>query len=305
MKSNLRFLLTCAALLGPFIGTRADTISAMGRVLPASGVIDLVGTAGDTVDAVLVKEGDWVDAGTPLARLSSAAASESRVKRAEADLTAARSQAQGDITAARQSVAAAEEEARIAETRLKRVQDAHDSEFISPDTIETRSLGLSSAQAKLAAARQDLAKAQRGADASVAAAETELRLARAALAASNVTAPLRAQVLKIFVRAGQPAGQLLFKIGDTAKITVIAEVYESDILKVKAGQHATVTSVALEKPMTGTVTGAARMVYRNTLQSMDPSAQVYAHVLEVPIAMDAVEPLDRLIYMQVDVKITL
>jgi hypothetical protein len=38
---------------------------------------------------------------------------------------------------------------------------------------------------------------------------------------------------------------------------------------------------------------------------MDPSAQVFARVVEVVIRMDAVEPLDRLVYLQVDVKIAL
>ncbi len=86
---------------------------------------------------------------------------------------------------------------------------------------------------------------------------------------------------------------------------VIAEVYESDILKVKNGQRATITSVAFDKPLTGVVENVSGIVYRNTLQAMDPSAQVFARVVEVVIRMDTVAPLDRLVYLQVDVKITL
>jgi HlyD family secretion protein len=305
MNHKLRSLLVCTSVLVAAVVARAETISAMGRVLPVSGVIDLGGTGGDSVDAILVKEGQWVEAGTPLARLSSAAGAEKRVHQAEAGVASAKEQAEGDVKSAELLANASAEEARVADAQLKRIQDAKDSEFVAPDTIEARGVAAANAQAKLQKTRQDLAKARSAASDAVAAAESELRQARAALAASQVQAPIHAQVLKIFAKVGQPAGGVLFKIGDTSKMMVIAEVYESDVLKVKSGQKASVSSVALKQPMTGTVQSVSRMVYRNTLQSMDPSSQVYAHVVEVPILMDEVEPLDRLVYLQVDVKITL
>jgi HlyD family secretion protein len=306
MKNNLRLVLVLAAAVLPVGAFAAETISAMGRVLPASGVFDLAGPAGDTVEAVLAKEGDWVDAGTPLARLRSAKENTDRVRQQEAEVAAARKQAAADVAVARQLLTTAEEEAGIASSRLKRIQAARDSEFISPDTIEARTMAHSAAQAKHAQARQDLAKAERQGQKAVQAAEADLRQAQATLVASQVQAPIRARVLKVLAKPGQATGrQELFKLGDTTGMHVIAEVYESDILKVKPGQRATVTSVAFEKPLTGTVDNVSRIVYRNTVQSMDPSAQVYARVVEVVIRMDAVEPLDRLVYLQVDVKIAL
>jgi HlyD family secretion protein len=307
MKNSLRLgFALAAAVLSPST-LSADTVSAMGRVLPATGIFDLAGPPGDTLDAVLVKEGDWVDAGTPLARLRSAKENTDRLRQAEAELAAARKQATADVAVARQLLTAAEEEATIAGSRLKRIQAARDSEFISPDTIEARTLANSTAQAKLAQARQDVAKAERQGQKSVQAAEAELKLAQTTLTAAEVRAPIRARVLKVLGRPGQPTGrQELFKLGDTTVMHVIAEVYESDILKIKQGQRANITSIAFaNKPMTGVVENVSGLVFRNTLQSMDPSAQVFARVVEVVIRMDAVEPLDRLVYLQVDVKIAL
>lgn len=305
MKTHL-----CAAVALLAVGLTslraAETVSAIGRVLPAAGVVDVFGPSGDTIEAILVKEGDWVDAGRPLARLSSGTASAERVRRAEAELVATRQQAAGDAAVARQAVAAAEEEAAVAAARLERIRAAKDSEFISPDTVEVRTLAHTAAKSKLAQVRQDLARAEGDGRKAIAAAESELRLARSAVAASQVQAPVRAQVLKVLGRPGATTGrQELFKLGDTGTMHVIAEVYESDVLKLKAGQRAVISSVALPKPMDGVVESVGRMVYRNTLQSLDPNAQVYARVVEVVIRMTAPQPLDRLVFLQVDVKVTL
>jgi HlyD family secretion protein len=290
MKNSLSLLLALGATFLSVASLRAESISAMGRVLPASGVFDVSGPSGDTVDTVLAKEGDWVEAGASLAHLASTKVNTDRVTSAESELTATRARVLGNISVA----------------RLKRIESARDSEFVSPDTIEVRTMAKSASESKLVQARQDLKKTETEARKAIRAAEAELREARSALAASNVQAPIPSRVLKVLAKPGQTCGrQELFKLGDTSSMVVIAEVYESDILKIKGGQRATITSVALPKPLTGVVENVSRIVYRNTVQSMDPSAQVYARVVEVVVRMDEVEPLDRLVYLQVDVKIAL
>ncbi len=306
MKIKLPFRLVFAATLISGLSLSAETISAMGRVLPSSGVFDVSGPAGDTVETVLAKEGEWVDAGASLAQLSSTKVNTDRVAHAETELASTQARVAGDTDVAKELLASAEEEFNIAVARLKRIESARDSEFISPDTVEIRTLAKSASQAKFAQARQDLKKTETEGRKAVRAAEAELREARAALAASSVQAPIRARVLKVLAKPGQTCGrQELFKLGDTTSMKVVAEVYESDILKIKEGQRATISSVAFPKPLDGVVENVSRIVYRNTVQSMDPSAQVYARVVEVVIRMDAVEPLDRLVYLQVDVKIAL
>ena len=57
--------------------------------------------------------------------------------------------------------------------------------------------------------------------------------------------------------------------------------------------------------MTGTVTAVSGIVFRNTIESMDPNTSTQGRVVEATIRMDEIEPLDRLVFLQVDVTITL
>ncbi|CAM2911178.1 HlyD family efflux transporter periplasmic adaptor subunit [Rariglobus hedericola] len=285
----------------------ADTVSALGRVLPKSGIIDLSGPPGDTVSEILVTEGDWVQPGQPLVRLSSTAGAVNRLKQAEADLTATRASTAKDIEIARARLATVATETKFAQGRYDRIAAARDSEFVSPDQIEDRTLGKQTAELKLAQTTQNLDLAINEAAKTVRAAEADVAAAKAQLAASEVRSPIKARILKIRARAGAPAGGRaeLFKIGDTSGMIVVAEVYESDILKVKAGQKAVVTSSALPKKMTGTVIGVSNIVFRNNIESMDPNSTTQGRVVEATIRMDENEPLDRLVFLQVDVSISL
>jgi multidrug resistance efflux pump len=141
----------------------------------------------------------------------------------------------------------------------------------------------------------------------VRAAEAEVSAARAQLAAAQVSSPIKARILKVRARVGAQAGGRteLFKIGDTSSMVVVAEIYESEILKIKTGQKAVISSPAVPKKMTGTVTAVSGIVFRNTIESMDPNTSTQGRVVEATILMDQVEPLDRLVFLQVDVTITL
>jgi hypothetical protein len=57
--------------------------------------------------------------------------------------------------------------------------------------------------------------------------------------------------------------------------------------------------------MSGVVTGVSRIVFRNSIESMDPNSSTQGRVIEATIRMDENEPLDRLVFLQVDVTITL
>lgn len=295
-----------ALLLVPCLSA-AETVSALGRVLPKSGIIDLSGPAGDTVEEILVNEGDWVNPGQPLVRLSSTAGAASRLKQAEADLAATRASTAKDVEIARARLATVATETKFAQGRFDRIAAAKDSEFVSPDQIEDRTLGKQTAELKLAQTAQDLERAVNDAAKAVRAAEADVSAARSQLAATEVRAPIKARILKIRARAGSQAGGRaeLFKIGDTSGMIVVAEVYESDILKVKAGQKAVITSAALPKKMTGTVVGVSGIVFRNSIESMDPNSTTQGRVVEATIRMDENEPLDRLVFLQVDVSISL
>ncbi len=305
MKS---LLLPRLALLGSLllpVLASAATVSALGRVLPRSGIVDLYGVAGDTLQAINVSEGDWVQAGQSLATLSSTAGARSRLQLAETDLATTRLSTARDLEIAQAQVATSELELKYAANRYDRIMAAGNSEFISPDQIETRTLGKQQAELKVAQVKQDLVRAQTDARHSLQAAENAVEASRSALAAAEVQAPIAARVLKIRGRVGaQLNGRSeLMKLGDTRGMDVVAEVYESEVLKVKTGQKAVISSAALPAKLTGVVTGVSPIAFRNTIESMDPNASTQARVVEVTIRMDAVEPLDRLVFLQVDVAI--
>ncbi|GAP98028.1 heterocyst specific ABC-transporter, membrane fusion protein DevB homolog [Leptolyngbya sp. NIES-2104] len=80
--------------------------------------------------------------------------------------------------------------------------------------------------------RSQVAQAQ----ASVARAQAELDLA-------TVRSPQAGQVLKIHTRLGELVGtQGIISLGQTQSMVAVAEVYELDVSRIRAGQTATVVS---------------------------------------------------------------
>jgi HlyD family secretion protein len=284
---------------------QAETLSALGRVLPRSGIVDVGGIAGNSITEIKVKEGDWVEAGQSLARLSSYPAAAKRVTQAEADLAATRAGTAKDIAMARQRVSASESQVTVDQERLERAAAARTSEFVSPDQYQERSMARMNSGLKLDQAKLDLEKITRDSDKLVRAAEADLEAARAQLALTEVQSPVKARVLKVMGRAGGMVERELFKLGDTSSMIVVVEVYEADVLKVKPGQKATISSAAFPAKMTGSVTSVSSLVFRNGLESIDPTESARSRIVEATVRMDKAEPLDRLVLLQVDVVLDL
>lgn len=304
---NSRLLLAFGAAAVLFVSeSSAERLSALGRALPRSGVVDVCGLPDGTVGEILVKEGDAIEAGQPLARLSTLEDSRRQVAQAESDLDARRKAAARDleIAAAREDVAA--DELKAAEKRFKRIDTAKDSEFVSPDQVEDRAIAVKNARLRLLQAHKEREAAELEGGASVRAAETELAAARSRLARAEVRSPIRGVLLKSLARPGANVGpRELFKVGDTSEMIVVAEVYEADALKVKPGQRAVVRSAALPAEMPGRVESVSRLVYRNLIETLDPNENTQGRVVEVTIRLDAASPIDRLVLLQVDVVIEL
>jgi len=123
---------------------------------------------------------------------------------------------------------------------------------------------------------------------------------------SLIKASKRAQVLEIYARPGEKVGELgVMELGETDNMSVVAEVYETDINRVKAGQTATISSPALDQPVTGTVTRVGYKVGKMDILNVDPIAKADARVVETVIQVDDSEALQRLTNLQVDVEIAL
>ncbi len=139
----------------------------------------------------------------------------------------------------------------------------------------------------------------------VKAAEAAVMAAKAMLNLALVRAPMDGQILYIHAKPGERVGvEGVVEIGDTSKMYVVAEVYETDIIHVKAGQRASITSPALANPVSGTVEKVGLKVGRLDVLGMDPVAEADARVIEVDIALDEVDSVNSLTNLQVEVEIT-
>lgn len=137
-------------------------------------------------------------------------------------------------------------------------------------------------------------------------AEAELAAVKARRDLTIVSAPIRAQVLKIHARPGERIGpEGILELGRTDQMYAVAEVYETDIAKVQPGQRALVSLAALDAPLTGVVEKTELQVGRLDVLGTDPVAKTDARVVEVKILLDDGAEVGRYTNMQVEVEIQL
>src|SRR5437667_316239 len=135
-------------------------------------------------------------------------------------------------------------------------------------------------------------------------ARAELQVAQAALDLDTVRAPTSGQVIKIHARRGERVGaEGIAELAETDRMYVVAEVYETDIGRVKVGQHATMKTPALETALTGMVERIGMKVGKLDVLDTDPVARTDARVVEVEIRLDDSARSAALSNLQVEVAI--
>jgi cobalt-zinc-cadmium efflux system membrane fusion protein len=158
---------------------------------------------------------------------------------------------------------AAYRKAQAAYMNAQRIADL-DAQLFRNDAIPRRELEQAQTDAASAAADRDAAIEQMRAlgvdDASI----TAVRENRAgALTQAVIRAPISGTVVEKLVNPGQliQAGSTpCFTIADLSSVWVMANVFESDMAAVAAGQPATITTGALPTPITGEVTYVSALV---------------------------------------------
>lgn len=148
-------------------------------------------------------------------------------------------------------------------------------------------------------------------DVSVARAEAEeayahVKQAEAELALSIVRSPHPGQVLLVIAKEGERVGnEGIIKLGNTSLMTVVAEVYETDVSRVRRGQKAMVNSSAVADTLEGVVDQVGLSIGKKDVLGTDPAAASDARVLEVTIdlAPDSSKLVRGLTNLQVDVVI--
>jgi HlyD family secretion protein len=154
-------------------------------------------------------------------------------------------------------------------------------------TIETTNDRHNEAQAKL----ESIAEV-RPVDLQVAQAELEqsqavVQQAEADLALAEVRSPIDGQVLNVNTRPGEVVDNKegIIALGQTEQMYVVAEVYETDVDKVRLGQKAIVTGSTIEKELTGKVAQVGLEVEQQDVFESDPLVNTDNKVVEVKIRL--------------------
>lgn len=164
-------------------------------------------------------------------------------------------------------------------------------------------LNLLSAQAHLKTLETSLARFQR--EVPIPSLEKSVQVALDRLNHTRVNAPTKGQILKVLARPGETVGsQPILRMADLSQMLAVAEVYETDVGRVRSGQRATIHSPALSpEELSGTVVYVGRLIDRNYIFDLDPRADSDRRVVPVKIRLDANEPAAHFVNLQVTVTI--
>lgn len=220
-----------------------------GTLTPRETVMVGADVDGLRIEALAVDEGDSVRAGQVLARLATDLVD---VDLARADTQIARAAAA--MTQAAALVDEAQSAAVEAASSLQRTRSLNEKGIVGQDVLDQRVSAAAAANARLASVRQGVALAEAD-KASAEAARREFALRRAK---AEIKAPTDGLVLARTARLGSvvsTAGGGLFEIARDGLIELDAEVSESTLNALQAGQNA---AVALASG--GAVTGRIRLV---------------------------------------------
>ncbi|MFO0866684.1 MAG: efflux RND transporter periplasmic adaptor subunit [Gemmataceae bacterium] len=189
------------------------------------------------------------------------------------------------------TVSQAESELRVAEETLDQMQKGN-------------LLKLELAQGQIEAARGEVRKAQM--EISIKSLEQQKQIAERKLEHSILRAPIDGTILRIAAVPGELVGppQPIVQMANVTQMAVVAEVYETDAGRVKAGRKAKITSRAWpDRTLSGVVESVGTIIARNRILDSDPTASVDRRVVEVRIKLDHADPASQLINHQVTVEI--
>lgn len=123
---------------------------------------------------------------------------------------------------------------------------------------------------------------------------------------ARLVAPIAGTVLRIMARPGEKVpDEGVLELADLSTLEVVAEVYETDLPRVREGAAAEVIVPGEARRFPARVTQVGWTVRRNAIAGTDPLSAIDARVVEVRLSLDpaAVPVLARRTNMQVQVAI--
>lgn len=230
----------------------------------------------------------------------------------QAEIARLEAQRQGDIEVQIATVARLQAQVQNAAVENQRYETLYQDGAISASQRDSKRLALETAQKNLQEAQAVLRRTQttsspqlneakanldriievRPTDVQTAQAEIKRAIAAVSQAKANleqafVKSPQNGTVLDIHTRPGELVGNSgIVEIGQTERMYVVAEVYQTDISRVRVGQRVRVTSDSLADQLQGTVESIGAQVQRQNIVNTDPSENIDARVVEVRVRLD-------------------
>lgn len=300
----------------------AGPVGCTGRVEPEGGITVVAAAPAlgrlPVVARLMVREGQNVAPGQIIATLESLSELEGAVKQAEARVAVTQSRVAqlqagartGDVLALKSEIERLELESKAAHQELQRKDALAQKDFIPRVQVDAARLKSDDLDRQLEAARHRLESLTDVRDSDLnlaraesAAADADLNRTRIQLEAGTVRAPAKGTILRIRARAGEAIGpEGVVTLADTGRMNVMAEIYETDIARVHAGQKAVITSDLFSEPIHGVVGWISRQIETAALP-LEPSAAADKRVYQARIKVDRPERLARYINAKVNVRI--
>lgn len=114
-----------------------------------------------------------------------------------------------------------------------------------------------------------------------------LKRAETELEAAYIRVPMSGQILKIHTKVGEKIDKEgIADFAQTSTMIAVAEVYQTDISKIKVGQKATITSQGFTGELQGTVWQIGLQVKRQNVFSDQPGENLDSRIVEVKIRLN-------------------
>ncbi|MFM8935398.1 MAG: HlyD family efflux transporter periplasmic adaptor subunit [Vulcanococcus sp.] len=235
-----------------------EAVSALGRLEPAGDLRSLAapitGMGGSPrLTALLVQEGQRVQKGQLLASFDN------------------RPGLLADQRLLQTRIANLEQQLRLLERDTGRYRQLAEGGATPRGDLDNREIKLIELRGQLTQVRAQLAKVQ-----------TDLLL-------SELRAPIAGTVLRVIARPGErPGDEGILELGATDRMEAVAEVYESDINRVRVGQLARLISEngGFEGNLSARVVRITPQVRQRQVLSTDPTGDADARVVDVRLAID-------------------
>ncbi len=247
-----------------------------------------------------------------LTQLQAGEAKQAEIAAQSANIARIQAQLRTETIEKKATIARTQSELRNAQTNYQRYQSLHQEGAVKTSDLDDKREAFETATAKVNEAQAQLAykvstlekqiqtekamlkklREVRPVDVQVAQAEVERAIAqinkiKAELEDLYVRVPVAGQILKINTRVGEQVNtsQGIVELGRTNQMYAVAEVYETDVGKLKVGQKATIVSEhgGFKGSIQGTIDHIGLQIKKQDVLESDPAANKDARIVEVKV----------------------